>query len=592
MGLVQPNIVDYERRRQEQGAYAVVREVLDTHFAMTHDAVMRQRADAVLWSETTYPTTFGHPKSEAGAELDRELLGVVSSAGVPLVFGTYDVDAAGEYNAAAFVVPGTDLLGFYRKSRLFPLTEYVPAWLDGPAFRRWLPWTGTWRPGTGARVFPLRLADGREIPVLPMICLDDVDTNLAIDGARLGAQAILTMSNDAWFTDHPQGARMHQAAAAFRSIETRLPQFRVTTNGYSAVIDATGAVLAGSRMGERTLVMGDVPVGAPPRTLMVTWGDWVGLAGTAFLVLLALAAAFPSWRTRGTQEAQAPANSMAFANDVAVLPPAARLAAGALRAFARGSLLWMCAAMLLSDALRANTLAQIRTFAAFFLAPEAAAWCLLLAFAARASIQNSVLVLSRGAQRLELPVRDIDAVEAWRVPIPGPGASLRMASGQRWRYGLAIGDPTALARALAAAGGAPVQENMPSRETAYAQARWAIRRGRLDRPIAKFVLFPLVLALPAFRLHQHIAYGNGFGEFYMFGLKAYLTAFALWWAAWAIGVVLAAAALRAVIEAGTLIAVLLRPREAVGIRHWLERLGLAALYLGLPAWLLLRIVSG
>ena len=239
MGLVQSNIVDYERLRREQGAGAVVREVLDTHYAMTYDAVERQHADAVLWSETVYPTTFGHPKSEAGAELDREILGIVDAAGVPFVFGTYDRDAAGEYNAAAFVAPGTGLLGFYRKTRVFPLTEYVPAWLDGPTLRRWLPWAGSWQPGTGARVFPLRLADGREIPVLPLICLDDIDAGLAIDGARLGAQAILTMSNDSWFTDHPQGAELHQAVAAFRSIETRLPQFRVTTNGYSAVIDAT-----------------------------------------------------------------------------------------------------------------------------------------------------------------------------------------------------------------------------------------------------------------------------------------------------------------------------------------------------------------
>ena len=71
------------------------------------------------------------PKSEAGAELDREILEIVNAAGVPFVFGTYDRDAAGEYNAAAFVAPGTGLLGFYRKTRPFPLTEYVPGWLDG-----------------------------------------------------------------------------------------------------------------------------------------------------------------------------------------------------------------------------------------------------------------------------------------------------------------------------------------------------------------------------------------------------------------------------------------------------------------------------
>jgi apolipoprotein N-acyltransferase len=594
MGLVQSNIVDYERLRRERGAGAVVREVLDTHFAMTYDAVERQRADAVLWSETVYPTTFGRPKSEAGAQLDREILDIVNAAGVPFVFGTYERDPAGEYNAAAFVVPGKGLLGFYRKTRLFPFTEYLPAWLDTPAVRDWLPWAGNWLPGSGARVFPLQLADGREIPVLPLICLDDMDPMLAVEGARLGSQAILTLSNDAWFSAHGLGAGLHQAAAAFRSIETRLPQFRVTTNGYSAVIDATGNVIAGARIGERTLVIGDVPVQPPPRTLMVAWGDWVGRAGAVFLGLLGLMAAlsaWPAWRQRSV----APAARIAAAlpANVAVLPAAARLAAGALRSFARLSLLWMLAAMALGEGgLQSNTLAQIRSFVALFLVPEAAAWCVLLAFRARACVSDGQLVLSRGARRIELALHELAAVQPWRLPIPGSGATLRLTSGERWRYGLAHADPGALAQALAAAGGPPVVEPIRSRATAYAQARQATPRGRLDRLPAKFVLFPLLLALPAFRLHQHIAYGGTFGEYQSFGLTAYLSTFALWWAAWVIGVVLCAAALRAAIEAGTLMAVLLRPAQATAARGWLERAGLALFYLGLPAWLLLRMTAG
>jgi apolipoprotein N-acyltransferase len=127
----------------------------------------------------------------------------------------------------------------------------------------------------------------------------------------------------------------------------------------------------------------------------------------------------------------------------------------------------------------------------------------------------------------------------------------------------------------------------------YGQARQAIRRGRLDRPWAKFILLPLVLAIPAFRLHQHITYGSAFGEYYSAGLTAYLTTFVIWWAAWAIGVVLCAAVLRAAIEAGTLLAVLLRTLpQAIEARRWLERIGLVALYVGLPAWLLLRLVAG
>jgi len=593
MGLVQSNIVDYERLRREKGAGEVVREVLDTHFAMSYDAVERQHADAVLWSETVYPTTFGHPKSEAGAELDREILGIVDAAGVPFVFGTYDRDGAGEYNAAAFVAPRTGLVGFYRKTRAFPLTEHVPAWLDGPALRHWLPWAGSWLPGSGARVFPLRLADGREIPVLPLICLDDMDAGLAIDGARLGAQAILTMSNDAWFADSLQGAALHQAAAAFRSIETRLPQFRVTPNGHSAVIDAGGSVVASSKVGERTLVVGDVTVRDPPRTLMTAWGDWVGGAALGFLGLLAAAALVRAWQARSRNQAPIAVERPALPADVAVLPPAARLVAGVLRAFARASLLWMVAAIVWGDGtLQSKTLLQLRTFAGLFLVPEVAAWCVLRAFGARAAIEHGRLVLARGAARLELALRDIAALEPWRVPLPTEGASLRLVSGERWRYGLAHADPLGLARTLAAAGAVLAPAAGGSLAAAHAQARASIRRGRLDHPLSKFVLFPLVLAIPAFRLHQHIAYGGTFGEAQTFGLAAYATTFAIWWAAWAIGVVLFAAVLRAGIEAGTVAAVLVRPGDAAAVRRWLEGLGLAALYVGLPAWLLMRVWLG
>lgn len=591
VGLVQSNISDYERLRREKGAGAVVREVLDTHYAMSYELVERQRVDAVLWSETVYPTTFGRPKSAAGAELDREILEIVDAARVPFVFGTYDGDAAGEYNAAAFVAPGAGRLGAYRKTRLFPLTEYVPAWLDGPALRAWLPWAGSWRPGDGARVFPLRLADGREIPVQPLICLDDVDADLAIAGARLGAQALVTMSNDAWFSE--QGAALHQAAAIFRSVETRLPQFRVTTNGFSAVIDATGTVIAGTRRGEPMLAVGDVAVREVAPTLMVAWGDWLGRAAAALLALLGAAALLARWAPR-----HAPVSARRDATvlaRVAVLPQGARSAAGALRAFARASLLGIVAAIALGDGpLQTNTFAQLRLFAALFLVPEIAAWCVLRAFAARAAVEDDALVFARGARRLALPLGDIAAVEPWRLPLPGSGAALRLASGARWHLGIAVADPQALARALgidragADVGTAPAASSM----LRHAQARQAVRRGRLDAPLAKFVLLPLLLALPAFRLHQHIAYGSSLGEYYSFGLAAFLRGFSLWWAAWAVGVVLCAAVLRTAIEAGTLAGALLRPAAAVNQRLWLERLGLAALYLGLPAWLAARLLGG
>lgn len=645
MGLVQSNIVDYERLRRERGAAEVVREVLDVHYAMSHDAVERQKVQALLWSETVYPTTFGRPKSDAGAELDRKIAGIVEAAGVPLVFGTYDRDGEGEYNAAAFLAPGRGLVGVYRKTRLFPFTEALPAWLDTALVRGVLPWAGHWRAGSGARVLPLVLAGGREVPVLPLICLDDVDTGLAVDGARLGAQLIVTMSNDSWFTEHPQGARLHLAVAAFRSVETRLAQFRVTNNGASAVIDARGEVLTGTRVGERTLVVGELPAREPPRTLMVTWGDWVGRAGAVFLLALLAIAGTRAWRQRRRPLVEADAAAVAAASagaasarastttgqsmSVSLLTPAARWLAAGLRALAVAGGFVLVALVLGGEgALGANTLAQIRAFAVWVLAPEAAARALLWASRATLSVQGGALVFAHGARRIELAVADVVAISAWRVPAPLPGVTLHLVSGAHWGHGLARADSVALqamlqgarangasatsaaAPALAAPGArnatratsaasatsavlAAVPPPPPACAALHAAAFAAPRGSRwLQHGLVKFVALPFLLALPAFRLHQHIAFGGGFGEWQLFGAGAFLKGFALWWAAWSLGVVAVAALVRAVIEAATLAVACVWPARTRPARRLFERLGLALVYLGIPGWLLWRLAVG
>jgi apolipoprotein N-acyltransferase len=594
IGVVQSNIVDYERLRREMGAYEVVRHVLDTHYAMSREAIEQHQVDALLWSETVYPTTFANPKSEGGAELDKEILDFVTAVKVPLVFGTYDLDDQGEYNAAAFVEPVAGTLGFYRKTDLFFLTEYLPEWLDGPAARRLLPWAGSWKPGSGARVFPLRLADGREIPVLPMICLDDVDTNLGIDGARLGAQVILSLSNDSWFTQYPVGANLHLTVAAFRSIETRLPQMRVTNNGVSAVIDASGAIIASTAMDEQKLLIGEVAPTEASMTLMLAWGNWVGRAGFVFLVLLALFSAAAALKRRTERNSTLASNTIQvpqnFRANAYVLTPVWRVSAGLLRVLACGGLLWIAKAIVFGDGNEINTLTQIWMFAALVLAPEAAAWSIMRAFRATIYIENNVLILEQRERRIEISVKDIAALESWKLPLPIMGVSLKLQSGKRWSHGIALNDATGLVQALISAGGsASIAESLSGFASVYSSVSHTVARWRIDHFVFKFVLFPLVPALPAFRLHQVIAYGGTFGEYQTFGLKAYLIALAIWWASWAMGMMLFAAALRAIIEFSTLLSITLLPKRAIEIRSLLELLGRMFFFVGVPAWLLIKI---
>jgi apolipoprotein N-acyltransferase len=591
IGMLQSNITDYERLRREMGAYEVVRHVLDTHYAMSREAIAQHDVDALLWSETVYPTTFASPKSDGGAELDKEILDFVSAVNVPLVFGTYDRDANGEYNAAAFVEPKTGTLGFYRKTDLFLFTEYLPAWLDRPAVRSLLPWTGTWKQGSGARVFPLRLADGREIPVLPMICLDDVNSNLAIDGSRLGAQVILGMSNDSWFTQHPIGATLHLHVAAFRSIETRLPQMRVTSNGVSAVIDSSGSIIASTAMAEQTVLIGEVSVNEAPETFMVRWGNWLGPVCLIFLALLALFASVAVIKQRAVRSStlSSAATPENFQAEGVLLSPFWRTIVSMLRIVAAGGLLWMAKTLLFGNSAESNTLAQIEMFAALVLAPVAAAWAIMRAFSAVVRIENHRLLLQQRERRIEISIRDIAAVEVWKLPLPVPGMHVRMSSTQSGLQSIAVADPSALIQALIAAGASTALANTSNTWMAiYARTRASVRRWRIDHVLLKFVLFPFLLAIPAFRLHQHIAYGGSFGEYYTFGLKAYLIAFLIWWASWVIGMTLLAALLRVIIEAGTLLAIVMRQKHASDVRSWLELLGRLCFYVGVPIWLLVR----
>lgn len=597
VAMVQASIVDYERQRQERGSYAVVREVLDTHFALSRAAIEHHHADALLWSETVYPTTFGQPRSDDGAALDREILDFAASANVALVFGTYDRDATGEYNAATFLAPGSGVIGTYRKTYPFPLTEHVPAWIDGPLLRRWLPWTGSWQPGSGARVIPLRAADGRELNVVPLICRDDVKPDLAIAGARLGAQAIVGLSNDSWFSGDSSGARLHLAVAAFRSIETRLPQLRVTTNGLSAFVDPTGAVLASTKIGDRAVLAGEVPLRDPPPTLMVRWGDWVGAAASAFLLLLALASVVRAWRSR-TANAASPAgadvatSTMATTIDVALLTPGWRVTTALLRVGAGAGLLWLALRMLLRDGLQVNSLVQLQIFVVATLLPMLAAWIIQRTCAARARVDAGMLVLQQRHQRIEVPVDRIVAAHVWRIPLPGTGLDLQLASGARFAHGIAVADVQALLHMLTEAGSPLRLASADStRRAQYATARALAAWPRLDHPLLKFVLFPLLLALPAFRLHQYIAFGGTFGEYYTYGFVAWLTGLLVWWAAWSIGLMLFAAVLRIAVEAAHL-ALLPWPERARAARGGLAAVSRTLYYLGVPVWLALRLIAG
>jgi len=152
------------------------------------------------------------------------------------------------------------------------------------------------------------------------------------------------------------------------------------------------------------------------------------------------------------------------------------------------------------------------------------------AFAVTLRIADGQLVLEHRERRIEVPCSAITRLSAWTIPLPGGGLWLSLRSGRRFPYGLQIADPTALLLALAAAGGpADGRGVLEHPNVIYARAK--TRRSRWYHPLLKFVGFAFLVTLPLFRVHQYIAYGGTFGEYYLMGLQAYLITFGIYWGA-------------------------------------------------------------
>jgi apolipoprotein N-acyltransferase len=76
----------------------------------------------------------------------------------------------------------------------------------------------------------------------PLICYEDVPAEIARRMAQRGAQALLTIFNDAWFGDS-MAPYQHEAIALWRAIENRRYFVRVGNAGATGTIDPLGHVV-------------------------------------------------------------------------------------------------------------------------------------------------------------------------------------------------------------------------------------------------------------------------------------------------------------------------------------------------------------
>ncbi len=151
------------------------------------------------------------------------------------------------YNTAIMMDAAGNATGSYDKVFLMMFGEYVPFYDQIPWFTEIFPEASNFSRGSEPASFPLHTAAG-DFKLGPLICYEDILPSFARRVAKLGPNAFVNITNDAWFgrTAEPY---QHLALAVFRAVEHRLEMVRAVNTGVSAHIDAAGPRSPGDRIG-------------------------------------------------------------------------------------------------------------------------------------------------------------------------------------------------------------------------------------------------------------------------------------------------------------------------------------------------------
>lgn len=257
-----------------------------------YEGLTREAAEAgaeiVVWPETAVPGAIGSDPRQIG-RFER----LADQTGAQLVIGAVGIAArAGGgrdvYDSAFVIFPQGGLQDRYDKTHLVPFGEYVPlAALVGRFFQavaRGIAETAV-TPGAAPRAVQLE-HEGASLPAGVPICYELLFPDLVRRFVGDGAQALLAITNDAWYgrTGAPY---QFLAMTAMRSAENRVWTARAANTGVSAIIDARGRVQQRTAIFERDWLQADVPLRPEPTggTFytrygdLFAWGCWIVSAG-------------------------------------------------------------------------------------------------------------------------------------------------------------------------------------------------------------------------------------------------------------------------------------------------------------------------
>jgi len=210
---------------------------------------------------------------------------------IPIVLGSLDWEIAAKqgkareydvYNAAFLLDTGSTAFQPYYKAKLVPFSEALPFQGIFPILSRVNVGQADFKAGTKPVVYSI--AD--KIHGAPFICFDIIYPAFVRNRANAGANVLMHITNDGWF-GKSSGPFQHALMSQQRCIENGISLLRCANSGISMLVDQYGRILSRTRLEQRTILTGSIPL-TRIRTVYSKVGDWpVALSGIIVLLQVA-----------------------------------------------------------------------------------------------------------------------------------------------------------------------------------------------------------------------------------------------------------------------------------------------------------------
>jgi len=217
------------------------------------------KSDIVLWPESAYPYLF--------SKNDSIIPNFMKNRSYKLIFGAVRQVGNYYYNSAV-CSDQSGVLDIYNKQKLVPFAEFIPIRNILAHFIPARMDPGDFQAGRKDKIFRLD-----KLNIGNMICYEENFSYIAKTYKMLKADAIVELTNDAWF-DHTPTFYLLSRDSILRAIENNIWVFRVANTGISEIVSPKGRIVALLKPYTRGVLTKKIEFSYEKPTIFDRWGHF------------------------------------------------------------------------------------------------------------------------------------------------------------------------------------------------------------------------------------------------------------------------------------------------------------------------------